>query len=194
MPFIKDYETDKFGEPPEGDDEYEKFIEALPFEFEPYPGSDRLDIAGLSGALRQLIDQVRKAGLTHFVIEYDGGNDEGFCTARSFLRGQVEVPLKDAIANVRLTPSNDAARGSFFRRLLGMRGFTGGPTPAMTPRGLVDQLTEHVAVTLLCEGFGTGPYELYGRAVLDLQTGKITDDPNAKRADNLPADGDWEPT
>lgn len=58
------------------------------------------------------------------------------------------------------------------------------PAPLVTPerrnRFAFDAIAE-VAVALLGRGFGTGPYDLYGEALLALRTLALVDDPTAPR-------------
>ena len=110
-------------------------------------------------------------------LSYDGGNDEGFgnlekCETSSGTEVPVEALLDNAAFVEAVTPLVTSARPPIMR-----------PEPAGLPTLIRDYLEMEVPIILvsllLGRGYGTGEYELYGRAVADLDAMTITDDPNA---------------
>jgi hypothetical protein len=92
-------------------------------------------------------------GAVRAYIRYDGGDDEGFAYFDHCV-------FKDG--SVR----NDSDVFSLLRAS-GAKGF-----PA-------DEVADEWTARLLGQGYGTGEYRMYGAFWVDLETGLVTDDPNA---------------
>jgi hypothetical protein len=209
MPYVKLYEGENVPEAPDVDDDgtaYEEFLSQLPFEYaNPWEGGS-LNIESLPAELRELCAAARSLGYTHFVVAYDGGSDEGFSYPSEFLKGDEHVELAKACPELNrvfptlaMASADDAPRApqSLGARLRGI--FVPAPAPAARPSpstaptkpmarasARCEELAECVSVAIMGEGYGTGPYEMYGRAILDLQTGVIRDDPSAPKPSHPP--------
>ncbi len=132
--------------------------------------------------IKAFMPALKKAGVRRCHLTYDGGSDEGF--------GELER-CEDA-AGTEITKPDLLANESFVAALEPFvmtqhnadrhPVFLGDKTPnAVSLIGdyLEFELPVILVSLLVGRGYGTGEYELYGRATADLETMTITDDPNA---------------
>jgi hypothetical protein len=125
--------------------------------------------------LALLVVALREIGARRVYCRYDGGNDEGF----SWL-DHVEMRDGDRLAA-------RAVAEALVQTPIMARLTSAGLGREMDDRLPLDQLldlTNYVlasecAALLLGNGFGTGPYYLYGAFTMDLDTCTIADDRNA---------------
>ena len=131
--------------------------------------------------LTAFLPAMKDAGVRRCHLSYDGGSDEGFGTLeRCEDADGNDMTIETLLANTafieRLThfvmPAFDDNRHPVMRR-----------SPPDAPKLIEDYLAFELPVILVSllvgRGYGTGEYELYGRAVADLDTMTITDYPDA---------------
>ncbi len=129
--------------------------------------------------LGAFLPAMKAAGVSRCLVSYDGGSDEGF--------GKIE--RCEAADGSAITPETLIADPEFIEMVEPV--VTSLPPPVFRPEGeqqdvtalardtLEFELPVVLASILLGRGYGTGEYELYGRAFVDLETMTITDDPKA---------------
>lgn len=106
----------------------------------------------------QFAADIAALGAVRAYIRYDGGNDQGF----AYLDHCV---FKDgSVRDARGLASDLKANGA-----------AAFPDPGT----LADDVACQWAARLLGEGFGTGEYQMYGAFWIDLDSGLLTDDPDA---------------
>lgn len=132
--------------------------------------------------LKAFLPALKNSGIRRLHLSYDGGNDEGFGT---FERGEDENGQSIAVSALLENSAflNEIAPFVTDRYEQNQHPvFRPGAAPDVT-RMIGDYLEHELPVILvsllLGRGYGTGEYELYGRAVADLNTMTITDDPQA---------------
>lgn len=106
-------------------------------------------------------------GAVRAYMRYDGGNDEGFawfdhCVFRDGSKRDADRMAKDL----------EAAGCKPRMQTWGAR--------SATRNALDDLVAGPWAVALLGRGYGTGEYVMYGAFFVDLETGLVTDDPDAQ--------------
>ncbi len=200
MPFIHIYDDDDFDEDGE---EIEATADKYSYE-KPYLGDESgsasvlqdptTDVTGRSVSsylrlsddnketLKTFMPALKAAGVRHCVVTYDGGSDEGFGKlARCEAEDGGEITQAALLADVQFVAALEpfvAARFAAKRHPI----YTGNKTPGITSM-ISDYLAHELPVLLVSRligrGYGTGDYELYGRAFVDLDTMTITDDPKA---------------
>lgn len=126
-----------------------------------------------------LVPAMKSLGVLRVSCAYDGGNDEGFawmesCTTAEESLSKVELGKRLLTTDiVRKLKDCDLIRGN----------------KQSDDNALISLLDEWLAPEWAClllgDGFGTGPYTMYGAFTVDLQTLMITDDRDAK----VPKDG-----
>jgi hypothetical protein len=120
------------------------------------------------------VEALRGIGARSAYCRYDGGNDEGFTWP-------IHVELR---SGERLGPDEVATRlaqTDLIARPVGAEvGIGRGQATAAELRdSALFVLTDECAVRLLGQGFGTGPFYLYGAFTVDLDGCTIVDDRNA---------------
>jgi hypothetical protein len=117
---------------------------------------------------------MRELGVSRACCRYDGGNDEGFAWLD-------HVELADGSRLNAETLSERLAQTALYDRLISA-DLTHGRTPTKPQlmNGICETFAIETAALLLGQGFGTGPYYLYGAFTVDLTTRAITDDHNAE--------------
>lgn len=132
--------------------------------------------------IKTFMPALKNAGIRRCELSYDGGSDEGFGTLEH---------CEDASGN-KFGKEQLLANSAFVAELAPF--VTGQFSSGKHPVYLGDQTPDAVSMIgdylefdlpvilvslLVGRGYGTGEYELYGRATVDLDTMTITDDPNA---------------
>jgi hypothetical protein len=116
---------------------------------------------------------------THLRVRYDGGYDEGFAYTDHVQIGKTKRKSDDVIKSLVKAGCGGKIR-KVERKLL--QDYYGKKlSDAMAAEHGLDTLAHELASLLLGEGYGTGEYELYGAFTVDLMSGKIVDDPKAKK-------------
>jgi hypothetical protein len=136
--------------------------------------------AGAEAISATLAASLAALGAVRTYCRYDGGNDEGFayfdhCVFKDESVRNAECVARDLMAaNTALFANARQVLGKF------AHGFPEiGPLAYV--RWLLDMGVAHEwAVQLLGRGYGTGEYSMYGAFWVDLETGLVTDDPDAQ--------------
>ena len=115
-------------------------------------------------------------GATEFRVRYDGGYDEGFAYPEYVVIGKEKRPVAKLVADFKklipqIRAESKKGRSDYLKDIVDKQ----------VSEYAIDQLAHELASLLLGEGYGTGEYELYGAFTADLKSGKITDDPKAKK-------------
>jgi hypothetical protein len=126
--------------------------------------------------LSVVVPALSTAGVRSVYCRYDGGNDEGFAWLDHATTDTGER-LDPAMLAKRLADTDLVAR----LEAAGLIGSYALGEPAGEVEGIArDGIAIDFAVRLLGNGFGTGPYWLYGAFTADLAAGTITDDRRAE--------------
>jgi hypothetical protein len=174
------------GERPSG--EYE-FMEMSEIAYEP----EGFDPDKLPPITKNVLEQMRKVGVTHFRIRYDGGHDEGFSHPDSVTAADGSGMTIEALIDKLATPQLAAE----LRKVAEVRAegnwqniaeYYKNLSDAEVVKSACDELAEHIVVANLGNGYGTGEYTMYGEIIADLVEGTFTDDPNAAKPDNMELD------
>jgi hypothetical protein len=137
--------------------------------------------------LDAFIPALRNAGITSCLVSYDGGSDEGFARFESLThKDGTIIELDDLLGApgflAAVTPFVIAQRAANKHPVY--RGKDGALAPKDMAKDHLDFSVPTILVSrLIGNGFGTGEYQLYGRARVDLETMTITDDPKAPYSD-----------
>lgn len=106
----------------------------------------------------QFAAAIAALGAVRAYIRYDGGNDEGFAYFDHCVLRDGSVRDARAVAS----DLNAAGAAAF-----------------PDPQTLADEVANQWTSRLLGQGYGAGEYRMYGAFWVDLETGLVTDDPNA---------------
>ena len=138
----------------------------------------------LGGPAAAALDALLALGATRFRVTYDGGYDEGFSNPDTVWVGDDPRPAA-VVAKELAKPGPVAllrAAGKGPDSMHGNPGDLYARLPdAEVARSALDELAHELASKLLGDGFGTGEYQLYGAFTADLRTGRMTDDPDARK-------------
>ena len=173
MPYRCDFEAD---EPPENPD---RVIDGAPFLYHPTAGPDgpgrtaeRFDSRALPrdrpGDPGRILDWLRSRGATAVRVTFDGGNDEGFARFGAGLVDGDELPRDLVIARLAADGAGAAIAADRTRE-----GELWGPAEHAA-EALWD-FAEELCCRYFYEGWGTGPFLLFGAFEADLITGRFTD-------------------
>lgn len=185
MPYRCDFEAD---EPPEHPD---RVIDGEPFLYHPTAGPDgpggaaaAFDPAGLprdrAGDAGRLVDWLRDtAGVRAVRVEFDGGNDEGFARFGAALTDGGELSAADLVE--RGVSDGTAAAIQADR---GRPGELWGPAEHLREH-LDLWLAEELCTRYFYEGWGNGPFQLFGAFEADLATGRFTDLREVERPEEI---------
>lgn len=120
-----------------------------------------------------MVPALRQMGGRRVHCVYDGGNDEGFAWFRSLETPEGELSLDELCRRLagtgvieQLHPGHSRDESDLLRNTLEY------------------SLPEEWAALLLGEGFGTGPFSMYGAFTVDLENLTIHDDRDANVPDN----------
>ncbi len=118
------------------------------------------------------LQELRRLGVTRFVVNYNGGGDEGFAhlgRARTSKGSIGKTKLIEQLQNGPLGEKPEA-RNTFYspqrEAQLTRNDWT---------RDALDLLVYELAVQLLGRGYGTGEFSVEGAFVTDLQSNTLTD-------------------
>lgn len=126
-----------------------------------------------------LVPAMQSVGVTSVCCVYDGGNDEGFAWLKSCANAEGTLSKDDLVKSLMTTDIVTKLKDVELIR------DNNQPDVQALESLLDDWLAPEWGCLLLGEGFGTGPYTMYGAFTVDLQTLTITDDRNA----TVPQDG-----
>lgn len=187
MPYWCDFEAD---EPPEHPD---RVIDGEPFLYHPTAGPDgpgrtaaAFDPAELPrdrpGEAGWLLDWLRSLGVRAVRIEFDGGNDEGFARFAAALTAEGEWSREELARR----GANDGS-GAAILTAQAIEEELWGPLQHM--KVAIDEFAEELASRYLGhEGWGTGPFLLFGAFEADLATGRFTDVREVEKPEEIWAD------
>jgi hypothetical protein len=175
MPFIYD-ETEI--EWPEDDDDYEppppradQFVYLSPPEFGGAPEPVSFSVAE-PRAFAFVVPELRKLGVRRVYCRYDGGHDEGF--SRLDRAEMADGAPLDADALFRRLHDAGLLDQVYAAKM--MRPSIHFSDRQQLALFLDSYLVGEWASMLLCHGYGTGEYSMYGAFTVDLEACTITDD------------------
>ncbi|NNE88472.1 MAG: hypothetical protein HKN27_10390 [Silicimonas sp.] len=133
--------------------------------------------------LKVFLPAMKNAGARRCLLSYDGGNDEGFgqldsCHDANGNEIDQETLATDegllrTIAPMLAEQQKKAKESPFYNAANAL-------TPQEWAKGMLKYEVPVLTLSILLgSGYGTGEYQLYGRATLDLDAMTITDDPKA---------------
>ncbi|MEM1266215.1 MAG: hypothetical protein AAGI50_09395 [Pseudomonadota bacterium] len=120
--------------------------------------------------LETVVPALKAAGLRTCWIVYHGGHDEGFAELHAMADADGQEIALDA-----LLEDTDLLAALWHAAPAHTMGTIGEKARLL----LEHEVPVLLASLLLGAGYGTGEYELYGRARLDLEAMTVTDDPDA---------------
>jgi hypothetical protein len=182
----------KFYGESEGDEEGEGWKSGgeAGFHYDFGTASDRFRADSLAGPASAVYSMLVDLGVNTMRVRYDGGCDEGFAHADDVrINGHLRS-LEDLIDQLNTPDHIDKIQTAAARPKASQWSNAGEFYKEANPRDVIkyamDELADAIATQLLGEGFGTGEYELYGAVTVGLETGEMTDDPDAQMPDNMP--------
>ena len=152
-------------------------------EFDYQPAAARFDPGKLGAVARVMLDTLRAAGATGLRVRYDGGYDEGFAHPDAVRFGDhprevsqvlAEIASPALVAAVRAAAGRDSAWGNAAEMYAGV-------SDDVAVSYAMEELAHELASRLLGDGYGTGEYQLYGAFIAELESGQITDHPDARK-------------
>jgi hypothetical protein len=136
---------------------------------------------GLGEQARFVYDALRAAGVTVFHVRYDGGCDEGFAHPDAVVIDGKSQPIATLVKRLADGGFLESAAASGMQ----VNSYYAKKGKAEQVVSLIDELAYELASNLLGHGYGTGEYTLYGALKADLQSGEITDDPDATPPEHM---------
>jgi hypothetical protein len=148
-------------------------------EFKYEPAEAKFTPHDLEARTLIVFSALKDLGITEMEISYDGGYDEGFAYLDSFFAKGTEKSFDEISATLSQMPVIAATRKA--AQAESHQDWLAKYDDAGIAKYLLDDLAHELAAKLLGDGYGTGEYELYGSFRADLLTGKMIDNPNAKK-------------
>ena len=156
-------------------------------EFEYQPAAARFDPGKLGHVARVMLEALRAAGATGFRVRYDGGYDEGFAHPDAVRFGghpreasqvMTEITSPALVGAIRAAAGRDSVWGNAAEMY-------GEASDDVAVSYALEELAHELACRLLGDGYGTGEYQLYGAFTADLESGEITDHPDAGKPSEI---------
>ncbi len=148
------------------------------------PTESEFDFGQLEGLAALMFEMLVKQAATKLRITYDGGHDEGFAHFDGAWIGDTELSAEIMMSRL----AEDGAKPRILEAIkkpgstnwYNAEQMFSAATPVKAVGYAMDDLAHKLAEKLVGDGYGTGEYQLYGAFTVDVQTGRLLDDPAAK--------------